>query len=265
MKFTVNEDQRTGDYIAPPQKQLLETVMTTGRLHSVETFGAVDGPGIRTVFFLQGCPARCAYCHNPDTWDMCGGEEVTVEQIVHRALRGKPYYGKNGGVTFSGGEPLLQADFLLEAIEALHAEGITVAIDTSGTYFDDKSDDVIAAADMLLLDIKHIDSARFKELTGREQNPLMKVIEAVNRDQTPVWIRQVIVPGFNDDEEYIRELNDFLKQIHQVKKIELLGYHNMAVNKYEKMGLVYRLKDVKPMDSDKLEHLSELTKIPEAV
>lgn len=235
--------------------------MATGRLHSIETFGALDGPGIRTVFFMQGCPARCMYCHNPDTWEEEAGEQVTVGEVISRARRGRPYYGENGGVTFSGGEPLLQADFLIEAMDALRKDGINSAIDTSGTYFDEKSEEVISHCDMLLLDIKHIDPSRFKELTGREQGTLSLLIDAVNRQEKPVWIRQVIVPGFNDDEEYIRELNKFLKRIKYIRKIELLGYHNMAEPKYDKLGIKYRLKGVKPMDSESLKKLSDLTAI----
>jgi len=235
--------------------------MATGRLHSIETFGALDGPGIRTVFFMQGCPARCMYCHNPDTWEEEAGEQVTVGEVISRARRGRPYYGENGGVTFSGGEPLLQADFLIEAMDALRKDGINSAIDTSGTYFDEKSEEVISHCDMLLLDVKHIDPSRFKELTGREQGTLSLLIDAVNRQEKPVWIRQVIVPGFNDDEEYIRELNKFLKRIKYIRKIELLGYHNMAEPKYDKLGIKYRLKGVKPMDSESLKKLSDLTEI----
>lgn len=235
--------------------------MAIGKLHSIETFGALDGPGIRTVFFLQGCPARCIYCHNPDTWNEDEGEQITVGEVVSRARRGRPYYGENGGVTFSGGEPLLQADFLIEAMDALRRDGITSAIDTSGTYFDDKSETVIAHCDMVLLDIKHIDPAKFEELTGREQGTLRLLIDAINRKEKPVWIRQVIVPGFNDDEEYIHRLNEFLLRIKHIKKIELLGYHNMAEPKYDKLGIKYRLKGVKPMDSKSLEKLSKLTEI----
>ena len=232
-----------------------------GRLHSIESFGAVDGPGIRTVFFMQGCPARCAYCHNPDTWNECGGRDIAVDEIVHRAKRGLPYYGNDGGVTFSGGEPLLQGKFLLEAIEALKAEGIKSAIDTSGTYIDEDSEDVIRAADMVLLDIKHIDPAKFEELTGREQGPLFRLIDIVNRLNKPIWIRQVIIPGFNDNADYIEALNEFISDIKTVKKVELLGYHNMAENKYERLGIKYRLKDIKPMNADKLRNLSRLTTI----
>ena len=235
--------------------------MAIGKLHSIETFGALDGPGIRTVFFLQGCPARCMYCHNPDTWNEDEGEQITVGEVVSRARRGRPYYGENGGVTFSGGEPLLQADFLIEAMDALRRDCITSAIDTSGTYFDDKSETVIAHCDMVLLDIKHIDPAKFEELTGREQGTLRLLIDAINRKEKPVWIRQVIVPGFNDDEEYIHRLNEFLLRIKHIKKIELLGYHNMAEPKYDKLGIKYRLKGVKPMDSKSLEKLSKLTEI----
>ena len=235
--------------------------MAIGKLHSIETFGALDGPGIRTVFFLQGCPARCMYCHNPDTWNEDEGEQITVGEVVSRARRGRPYYGENGGVTFSGGEPLLQADFMIEAMDALRRDGITSAIDTSGTYFDDKSETVIAHCDMVLLDIKHIDPAKFEELTGREQGTLRLLIDAINRKEKPVWIRQVIVPGFNDDEEYIHRLNEFLLRIKHIKKIELLGYHNMAEPKYDKLGIKYRLKGVKPMDSKSLEKLSKLTEI----
>lgn len=235
--------------------------MNKGRLHSIETFGAVDGPGIRTVFFLQGCPARCAYCHNPDTWDPCGGREVDLDEIVSRAKRGKPYYGEDGGVTFSGGEPLLQGKFLFEAIKSLHAEGIGSAIDTSGTYFDEDSESAIAEADLVLLDIKHTDGTVFKELTGRGQESLFRLIEVVNRLEKPIWIRQVIVPGLNDTQEYIAALNDFLTNIETIRKVELLGYHNMAESKYEKLGIEYKLKGLAPMSSEKLQALSELITI----
>lgn len=234
--------------------------MIKGRLHSIESFGAVDGPGIRTVFFMQGCPARCSYCHNPDTWNPNEGKEVTVEEVVRKAKRGMPYYGNDGGVTFSGGEPLLQGEFLIEAMKTLKENGIESAVDTSGTYFDDNSEAVINQADMVLLDIKHINSEKFKELTGREQSPLLKLIEVINKLEKPIWVRQVILPGLNDNEEYVEALNTFLSSIKTVRKIELIGYHNMAENKYEKLGLKYKLLGLKPMNREKLERLSSLTK-----
>jgi len=232
--------------------------MIKGRLHSIETFGAVDGPGIRTVFFMQGCPARCAYCHNPDSWKVGAGRDVEVDELVHRAKRGSAYYGKEGGITFSGGEPLMQGEFLLEAIKAIKDEGFHVALDTSGTYLDEYSEAVVGAVDLVLLDIKHVDPAEFKNLTGRDQDTLFPLIDMINRLEKPVWIRQVIMPDYNDSEEYIASLNDFLKQIHTIEKIELLAYHSMAVKKYEKLGIDYKLKDMKPMDKARVQELKKL-------
>jgi len=183
---------------------------------------------------------------------------VEIDEIVHRSKRGSSYYGKEGGVTFSGGEPLLQGEFLLEAIKAVKAEGYHVAIDTSGTYLDEHSEAAIAAVDLVLLDIKHVDPAEFEKLTGRPQDKLLPLIEIINRLEKPVWIRQVIMPGYNDTEEYIASLNQFLAQIHTIEKIELLGYHAMAVKKYEKLGMEYKLKDMKPMNKARLQELKAL-------
>lgn len=233
--------------------------MITGRLHSIETFGAVDGPGIRTVFFLQGCPARCMYCHNPDSWAVKGTECISVEEVVHTAKRGRPYYGKDGGVTFSGGEPLMQGQFLVEAMDALADEGISTVIDTSGTWVDEFTHRVIAESQMLLLDVKHSDPEKFLELTGLPQDNLLKVIDMANGRDKPVWIRQVIVPGINDTEENVIALKNFVHQkVRNVHKIELLGYHNMAIEKWEKLGIPYKLKDVPPMDRGTLARLSQL-------
>ncbi|WP_294467910.1 pyruvate formate-lyase-activating protein [uncultured Anaerofustis sp.] len=234
--------------------------MVKGRLHSIETFGAVDGPGIRTVFFLQGCPARCLYCHNPDSWKIGAGSEVDAATLVKRAKRGIPYYGDDGGVTFSGGEPLLQGEFLIEAIKALKKENINCAIDISGTYYDEFSHEAINQSDLILLDIKHTNPKQFTKITSRSQETLFKIIEDINELGKKVWIRQVIIPGINDNEEYIESLNEFIKQIKNVEKVELLGYHNMAINKYEKLGMDYKLKDVKPMDKAKLDRLNSMVK-----
>lgn len=234
----------------------------TGRIHSVETFGAVDGPGIRTVFFMQGCPARCLYCHNPDSWKLNGGRDIEVEEIVHWAVRGKPYYGTKGGVTFSGGEPLMQGKFLQDAMKALKKEGIGSALDISGTYVDENSYDTIKASDMVLLDIKHPDSQRFELITGRKQDSLFEIIRIINELNKPCWIRNVVVPGINDTPEDIQLLNEFVKRIHTVEKIELLGYHTMAVDKYGKLGITYRLKGVPAMDSEKLEKLRKPIQVP---
>ncbi len=233
-----------------------------GKIHSIETFGAVDGPGIRTVFFMQGCPARCLYCHNPDSWPTDGGEKIEVEEIVHWALRGQPYYGSKGGVTFSGGEPLLQGKFLTEAIHALHKVDIRSAIDTSGTYLDEYTEEAIRQCDLVLLDIKHPDPERFEIITGRPQDTLFELIDIINAHKKHVWVRHVVVPDINDTPEDMEALNVFMKKIRFVDKVELLGYHTMAVEKYGKLGITYRLKGVPAMDSAKLMELQKLIRKP---
>ncbi|MBQ1228749.1 MAG: pyruvate formate lyase-activating protein [Firmicutes bacterium] len=234
-----------------------------GRLHSIETFGAVDGPGIRTVFFMQGCPARCLYCHNPDSWSLDGGQrDIDIPEILHWAERGRPYHGEKGGVTFSGGEPLLQGEFLAEAIKALHEIGIKSAIDASGTYVDEHTEAAIAECDLVLLDIKHTDAERFEIITGRKQETLFQLIDLINKHDKHVWIRNVVVPDINDTEEDIESLNEFIKQIKHVDKVELLGYHTMAVNKYGKLGITYRLKGVPAMDGERLAELRAMVKVP---
>lgn len=233
-----------------------------GKIHSIETFGAVDGPGIRTVFFMQGCPARCLYCHNPDSWTEDGGEKIEVEEIVHWALRGKPYYGGKGGVTFSGGEPLLQGKFLTEAIHALHKVDIQSAVDTSGTYVDEYTDEAIQQCDLVLLDIKHPNPERFEIITGRSQETLFELIDIINAHKKHVWVRHVVVPDINDTPEDMEALNLFMKKIRFVDKVELLGYHTMAVEKYGKLGITYRLKGVPAMDSAKLMELQKLIHKP---
>lgn len=232
--------------------------MSTGRLHSIESFGAVDGPGIRTVFFMQGCPARCLYCHNPDTWECGGGRQVDMDEIIHWAERGRDYYGKDGGVTFSGGEPLMQGEFVLDAIRQLKLHNIGTVIDTSGTYIDEYTEDIIAEVQMLLLDVKHSDSGKFRKISGCDQETLLRVMEMAEHHDTPVWIRQVIVPGINDTEENIGELAEFIKEhtSGNLYKAELLGYHTMALHKYETLGIRYRLESIPQMDSGKLAVLS---------
>lgn len=233
--------------------------MTIGRLHSIETFGAVDGPGIRTIFFLQGCPARCLYCHNPDTWKPSGGREITINEVLDTAKRSVPYYGKEGGVTFSGGEPMMQGEFVLEAMRTLKKNNIKTVIDTSATYIDEYTEDIIDEAQMLLLDIKHCDYDKFAEIAGCPQDKLLEMIELINDCGTPVWVRQVIVPGINDTEENIKALAEFInKSLDNVYKVELLGYHTMALNKYEKLGMKYKLDGVKAMDKKKLAKLQKM-------
>lgn len=233
--------------------------MTIGKLHSIETFGAVDGPGIRTIFFLQGCPARCLYCHNPDTWKVDEGDDIRLEEVLHTAKRSIPYYGKDGGVTFSGGEPLMQGEFLLAAVRLLNENGIGSVIDTSATYIDKYTEDIIRECEMLLMDVKHSDAQQFEYISGCSQDTLLRVIELANKHNTPIWVRQVIVPGINDTEENIKALASFVKtHIENIYNAELLGYHVMALEKYEKLGMKYRLEGVEPMDRKRLAELSQL-------
>lgn len=226
-----------------------------GYVHSIETMGAVDGPGIRTVVFLQGCPARCSYCHNPDTWAVGKGKSYELEQIMKVARRNRPYYGKEGGITFSGGEPLLQGEFITECMKALKAEGIQSIIDTSGTFVDQHTAKAIKEAQLIILDIKHTDPDFFQEITKTSQESLLKLIEMINQQEKPVWIRQVIVPGMNDTEENIENLNEFIEKINKVEKVELLGYHSTGEAKWKQLGIDYTLKGVPQMDPAKLKHL----------
>lgn len=231
--------------------------MIKGKLHSIETFGAVDGPGIRTIFFLQGCPARCLYCHNPDTWKMNEGDDIKLDEVLHTSKRSMLYYGDDGGVTFSGGEPLMQGKFLLAAVRMLKENGIGSVIDTSATYIDEYTEDVISECEMLLLDVKHSDPKQFEDICGCKQVPLLRIIELANKYNTPIWVRQVIVPGINDTVENIKALSSFVKDnVKNIYNVELLGYHVMALNKYEKLNIKYRLEGVEPMDRKKLAELS---------
>ncbi len=211
----------------------------TLRVHSYESFGAVDGPGIRLVVFLQGCPLRCIFCHNPDTWSLEGGTETTIEEILHKARRMRPYMDGDGGVTFSGGEPLLQAAAVREATLALQAEHFHVALDTSGALDTPEALALLDTVDLVLLDVKHPDAARFQEITGLSQEPTRKVFEHLRQTQKPVWIRQVVARGLNDTPEEKAATRAFIDGLN-VQRIDRLPYHAMGVHKYEELGIPYR-------------------------
>lgn len=222
----------------------------TGRIHSFESFGTVDGPGIRFVVFLQGCPLRCQYCHNPDTWGV-GGEEYSVDDVVGRALRYKNYFGDKGGVTVTGGEPLLQIDFVTELFTALKAKGVHTCIDTSGITFKKDNENVVekhkkllSVTDLVLLDIKHIDDEACKKLTGQSNKNTLDFARFLSENGTKIWIRQVLVPGITDNDEDLKKTRAFIDSLATVEKVEVLPYHTMGVVKYEKLGLEYPLKDV---------------------
>ena len=222
----------------------------TGRVHSFESFGTVDGPGIRFVVFLQGCPLRCLYCHNPDTWK-AGGAEYSAEEIVNRAWKYKNYFGDNGGVTVTGGEPLLQIEFVTELFTLLKAKGVHTCIDTSGITFKPENEQSVAAhkkllevTDLVLLDIKHIDEAACKKLTGQSNQNTLAFAKFLSDNGVKTWIRQVLVPNITDGKGNLQRTRAFIKTLKTVEKVEVLPYHTMGVVKYEKLGLDYPLKGV---------------------
>ena len=228
-----------------------------GRIHSVESFGTVDGPGIRFVIFFQGCPMRCKYCHNPDSWDASGGTETTAEALVSEALKYKKYFGTRGGVTATGGEPLLQLDFLLELFGLLKEKGIHTCLDTSGICFreeDERYRKLLEVTDLVLLDVKHIDAEAHKALTGQKIDAPLKFAKFLSDNRKPVWIRHVLVPDTTDDDGALRALKAFLDTLTNVEKVEVLPYLTMGVNKYEKLGIAYPLAGVKAPSRERVEN-----------
>jgi pyruvate formate lyase activating enzyme len=209
------------------------------RVHSYESFGAVDGPGIRLVVFLQGCPLRCLFCHNPDTWSPVGGQPAKAEDILKRARHMRPYFGQEGGVTFSGGEPLLQAEALLPIVKVLHEYGIHVALDTSGAIDTPQTRALLDEVDLVLLDVKHPNPERFKEVTGLDQAQTRSIFDYLKATQKPVWIRQVVAHELNSTDEEKAATRAFIEGLN-VKRIDRLPYHELGVHKYEELGIAYR-------------------------
>lgn len=227
--------------------------MIKGSINSIETFGLVDGPGIRTVIFMNGCKLRCKYCHNPEMW--CLQEtNYTPSDLVEKIVRFKPYFGNSGGVTFSGGEPLLQPEFLIETMKLLKKENIHIALDTAGVGVG-HYEEILKYTDLVLLDIKHIEKNKYTEITGYNIDEVEKFIEEINRQNKEVWIRQVIVPGIMDNDSYLTGLKEYLKRINNIKRIDFLPYHKLGEEKYKKLNIEYPYKDVNEMDKDKCEIL----------
>ncbi len=234
-------------------------------IHSFESFGTVDGPGIRFVVFFQGCPLRCQYCHNPDTWKMKAGTQYSVEDVVSRAVRYRNYYADKGGVTVTGGEPLLQLDFVIELFRALKAQGIRTAADTSGYTFNPDSpetvakfDELLRYTDLVLLDIKHIRDEEHKKLTGVSNAHPLAFARYLSEHGVPMWIRHVLVPGITDNDAYLRELRAFLDTLDTVEKVEVLPYHTMGVVKYENLGIDYPLRGVEPPSEERVRNAKEI-------
>ena len=221
-------------------------------LHSTESFGTVDGPGVRFVIFLQGCPMRCKYCHNPDTWEMQAGKRRSAESLIEEYEHNRAFY-KNGGITVSGGEPLAQADFLLELFRLAKEKGIHTCLDTSGaTYrpgtseYNRKLDAVMEVTDLVMLDIKHMDPAAHRALTGLGNEGVLAFARYLEEKKIPVWIRHVVVPGITDDPDALARLGEFIGTLGNVKALDVLPYHVMGVAKYKELGMSYPLEGVNP-------------------
>ena len=230
--------------------------MTKGSINSIETFGLVDGPGIRTVVFLNGCKLRCKYCHNPEMW-YSQQLNYTPEELVEKILRYKSYYKNTGGVTFSGGEPLLQPDFLIETMKLLKENDIHVAIDTAGVGIG-KYEEILKYVDLVLLDIKHINSDGYSEITGYKIDEVENFIKEINRQEKKVWIRQVVVPGIMDNVTYLQGLKEYLKKINNIERIDFLPYHKMGEEKYKKLNILYPYSDKDAMSKEECRKLYDM-------
>ncbi len=229
-----------------------------GRIHSLESFGTVDGPGTRFVVFVQGCPMRCAYCHNPDTWEMNGGTLMEPAEIIEQFERNISFY-KDGGITVTGGEPLMQIDFLIDLFTLAKKKNIHTCIDTSGIAFNpdnaplmEKMDRLMTLTNLVMLDIKHIDPEKHKDLTSQPNENILKFAAYLNEKNVDMWIRHVIVPGITDDDKYLFDLGYFIGQFHNLKALDALPYHTMGKPKYEKLGMKYRLEGVEALNKDVL-------------
>ena len=233
-------------------------------VHSIESFGSVDGPGIRFIIFLSGCKMRCRYCHNPDTWTMKSDDMRSADELLQQALRFRTYWGKEGGITVSGGEALLQIDFMLELFEKAKALGINTCLDTAAQPFTHKEPffskftKLMSLTDLVLLDLKHIDNQEHKKLTGWENNNVLDCARYLSQTQTPVWIRHVLVPNITDNDTYLHDLRDFIKTLHNVKRIEVLPYHSMGAYKWQKLGLNYTLDHVDSPTRERVENAEKI-------
>lgn len=220
-----------------------------GNIHSIESCGTVDGPGIRFVVFLQGCPLRCLYCHNPDTWSTDINKKMSVEEVMKK-YDGVKEFVKSGGITVTGGEPLLQIEFVTELFKVAKSKNIHTALDTSGILFNPSDpstiDNLLTYTDLVLLDIKHINDAEHRKLTGASNKNILAFARYLSDKQIPVWIRHVVVKGLTLDEKYLKELGHFIGTLKNVKALDILPYHNMAIPKYDSLGIQYPLKDIPP-------------------
>jgi len=227
-----------------------------GNIDSIDTMGLVDGPGIRVVIFMQGCPLRCLFCHNPETWNDEKKKQYTPNELIEYILKFKSYFEEKGGVTFSGGEPLKQPLFLLECLKLCKENNIHTCLDTSGVG--ENYDEILDYTDLVIWDIKAIDNENYKKMTGKDIDVSLNFLKTCQKKNKKMWLRQVIVPGINDNEEYILKLKEFIKPLKNIEKVELLPYHTMAINKYEELNIPYRLKGVLDMNKERCLELQNL-------
>jgi pyruvate formate lyase activating enzyme len=232
----------------------------TGRIHSFQSLGTADGPGVRAVVFMQGCPLRCACCHNPDTWDFNGGKEATPEEIFLKIKRLKNYFGESGGVTVSGGEPLMQPEFIKELFKLCKTDGITTAIDTSGCVLNNDIKDVLKLTDTVLLDYKYITDELYKTKVGCEKIKVDEFLEYLNSQNIDTWIRQVIIKDLNNNESSVSALKELKEKYSCIKKIELLPFKKLCIEKYEKLNIQFPLAETPETTKQEIEELNEFLK-----
>lgn len=238
--------------------------MIKGMIHSTESFGSVDGPGVRFLIFLKGCNMRCRYCHNPDTWSPCSKDQRTADELLDQAERYRSYWGRDGGITVSGGEPLLQIDFLLDLFQKAKARGIHTVLDTAGQPFTraepffSKFQALMAYTDLLLLDLKHIDPVEHKKLTGQPNDNILDLFGYLDHIGKPVWVRYVLVPGLTDGDVFLRRAGAFIALLSNVEKVDVLPYHSMGEYKWNALGVPYSLAGVKPPTAEYTEYAGRI-------
>ena len=233
----------------------------TGRINSIQTLGTVDGPGVRFVLFMQGCPLRCAYCHNPDTWDFSGGSEASADEIFEKAKRCREYFGKEGGITVSGGEPTMQADFVYELFSLCKGEGIHTALDTSGCAWNDRIERLLSVTDLCLLDYKMTNDEDYLRYTKCERAAVEMFLSELQKRNIDTWLRQVIVKGINDGADSLQKLYDVANSHSCVKKVELLKFRKLCAPKYENLGIEFPFGYIEPTaDGDIKRLLGEIGK-----
>ncbi|MEE0839533.1 MAG: pyruvate formate-lyase-activating protein [Acutalibacteraceae bacterium] len=228
------------------------------KISSFQSLGTVDGPGVRAVVFMQGCPLRCHCCHNPETWDIGGGKDISQEELFHKILRCKAYFGTKGGVTFSGGEPLLQAEALLSFIPRLREENIHIALDTSGCILNTKVKKLIDMCDLVLLDYKYTNDADYLKYTGMQKSGADEFLDYLNKTDKPTWIRQVIIPDVNDTQDSVNNLYELKKKCNCIEKIELLPFRKLCIEKYNELGINFPFESYREATKEDIEKLKSV-------